>query len=137
MKNKHIKNLSQEVPPQIRVEVYEEAIKRTEIAINNYDKKHDLPFDYSAGLCLLLPVCLWDLKDCHQETPDGSWWSHYDTLLAFPELGDNIKSLKRQLDDDYNDLGTPFYQGLNTRINFLKKFIQQIQNTNTNENSNS
>ena len=67
----------------------------------------------------------------------GSWWSNYDTLLAFPELGDNIKSLKCQLDDDYNDLGTPFYQGLNTRINFLKKFIQQIQNTNANENSNS
>ena len=135
MKNEHIKNLSQVVPPQIRVEVYEEAIKRTEIAINNYDKKHDLPFGYSVGLCLLLPICLWDLKDCHQETPDGSWWHHYDTLLAFTELGENMESLQQQLTNDFNDLSTHFTQRLQIRINFLKKFIQQIQNTDTNENS--
>lgn len=138
MKNEHIKNLSQVVPPQIRVEVYEEAIKRTEIAINNYhnyDKRNELPFGYSIGLCLLLPICLWDLKNCYKTTPDGTWWIFSETELAFPELGENMESLQQQLTNDFNDLSTHFTQRLQIRIDFLKKFIQQIQNTDTNENS--
>ncbi len=112
------------MPPQIRVEVYEEAIKRNE-----------LPFGYSVGLCLLLPICLWDLKDCHKTTPDGTWWRFSETKLAFPELGDNLESLKQQLDDDFRSPYTTHGQRFQIRIDFLKKFIQQIQNTDTNENS--
>ncbi len=66
-------SLEIEVPIEIRREVYKKALTESKIRINY-------------GLCLLLPVILWDLADYLSENPLGKYWSYIHTPIAFPEL---------------------------------------------------
>ena len=79
MKNTHIKNLRQEIPADIRLQVYKELLESER-------------YEY-VGLCILLPMTLWGLRDTIDDGPDGEDWDFEDTSIAFPELTKEIISL--------------------------------------------
>jgi len=79
MKNTHIPNLLKEVPKDIRLEVYKEAL---DIIINNKIIKSNSGYN----LCILLPCLLWDLEDYWDISPNGETWHYQETIKAFPEL---------------------------------------------------
>lgn len=74
------------VPRKIRLEVYKEALeimtKKTEGHSEEYDH-------LGSGLCLLLPVLLWGLKDFRSDFVNKNGitvWDWRDTSNMFPEL---------------------------------------------------
>lgn len=71
MKNINIKPAT-EVPIELRKEIYKEAIEY-------------LKTDQNQGLCLLLPMLLWDIHYL-SDAPNGETWNHRDTPILFPEL---------------------------------------------------
>lgn len=107
MKNKRIKNLHQVVPENIRLRIYKKVLKdleKTGICKN------------SVGLCLILPIVLWDLPDSLTECPDGSFWDWRDTRKAFPELTQKVLS-----DILYSN------NELETRKVFLRTWIKNLE----------
>lgn len=74
-------NLKDYVHPSLKIEVPKEIRKQVyEIAIS---EKLDLSV---YGLCLSLPMILWDLKSFIQKTPSNEFWDYAHTPIAFPEL---------------------------------------------------
>lgn len=112
MKNTHIKNLLQEVPANIRLEVYKEAI----YAIENKTIKS--MSRVVTGLCLVLPVVLWELENIHSLTPNDTHWKYDDTTIAFPELTEevviDISNARLRFDDS-------------KRIEYLNKWIKELE----------
>jgi len=108
MINTHILNLKQEVPKEIRLEVY---IKAVEYINNPIQTK-------GFGLCIILPVLLWDLNTFIAASPDGNDWSYQETCKAFPELTDEV-------------LETLFHTHTTKerkikRLEYLEQFIKQL-----------
>ena len=115
MKNTHILNLKQEVPLDIRIEVYKDAIKYLE---NDLKGGYD---DYSAGLCLLLPCLLWKLNSFFSLAPDGNRWKNEHTVIAFPE----IKTWLPVNDAFTIEHSRPYR--IQKRIDFLKETITELE----------
>lgn len=72
--------LKEELPKEIRFPIYQKAIDALESG-----RKH--------GLCILLPMLLWDLEHYLADTPDGSDWNYRDTVIAFPEIAPYITEI--------------------------------------------
>lgn len=85
MKNQHIPDLKSAVPPEIRMEVYEELIN---IINQAHYGKFGLDGDFS--LCLALPCVLWDLDNWDNFGPRDEDWVFMDTVIAFPEFNKEI-----------------------------------------------
>lgn len=113
MKNTHIPNLLQEVPKDIRLEVYKEAL---DIISNNI--RHESGSGFS--LCLLLPCLLWDLDWYCNLAPDKDSWDWRDTTKAFPEL---TKDIITNIITYNNDNETKRNK---IRINFLQDSIKLL-----------
>lgn len=113
MKNTHIKDLLSEVPKDIRLEVYKEALEY-------YRDKPHIDFVHKEGLCLRLPVILWDLEGYHSFAPNGHDWDFGDTGIAFPELEDRIidSIMFSNTVRAANDL----------RIEYLTQWIEDLEN---------
>jgi len=111
MINTHILNLQQEVPKEIRLEVY---IKAKEYLLNPIDTK-------GYGLCMILPVLLWDLDNFLLEAPDGEDWSYRDTHIAFPELTKKVLNTLSLLNSKESKA---------KRIEYINQFIKDLT-TNT------
>lgn len=120
MKNTHIKSLEEIVPPNIRLEIYKEALCIVENQLNNYKGHRDHNSYFPRGLCLLLPLLLWDLPSVYSNTPNENIWNYYETSIAFPELTtDVIKTISTAY--TYQDR-------IETRIKFLTSFIETLTN---------
>lgn len=111
MKNTHIKNLYEEVPIEIRIKVYEEALNH----ILNIKRHRSDCF----GLCLILPCILWDLNTAIDTAPDGFDWHYESTSYAFPELDNKV--LKK-----LQNLRTESTKNL-FRVKFLKESINKLK----------
>lgn len=86
MKNKHIKNLKEVVPAELRLEVYRETL---EFIKNNPIGTHNR-VDLGAGLCVLVPSILWGLDSAFDCAPDGEDWCFSETRIAFPEISNKV-----------------------------------------------
>lgn len=119
MKNRQIKNLDQPVPKEIRLQVYKEIIN-----LYDSDSKRVYQGDdkrrYKRGLCILLPIVLWDIKDAMTRSPDNSFWWAYQTQKAFPELTEeHIQNLSKLEEGPIKNL---------KRYNLINQFINQLEN---------
>lgn len=118
MKNTHILNLKKEVPLDIRIEVYKDAIKYLENALKVDEDK------YYVGLCILLPCLLWDLDSSFSVAPDSLDWETEDTVIAFPEI-------KAWLDNYYTSgnfgIENHYKIKIQKRIEFLKETITELE----------
>ena len=115
MKNTHILNLKQEVPLDIRIEVYKDAIKYLENVLKDgYD-------EYSVALCILLPCLLWKLNSFFSLTPDGYNWGTNQTVIAFPELKTWLP-----VNDSFTKEHKRLYR-IQKRIDFLKETITELK----------
>ncbi len=82
MKNEHIKP-GDVVPAEIRIQVYEEALRIIEKGERRYWLRENT-------LCLLLPCILWSLECFLDISPCGNKWFHTHTSTMFPELTDEV-----------------------------------------------
>ena len=118
MKNTHILNLKQEVPLDIRIKVYKEAIKYLEKVLKGGEDK------YYVGLCILLPCLLWNLNAFFSVAPDNLDWETDDTVIAFPELKAWLVihySSSKFFTDNH------FIVNVQKRIDFLKETITELE----------
>ena len=83
MKNTHILSLQEEVPIEIRKQVYQEALLICQ--------SNDIRRSY--GLCLLLPTLLWDMNHHTDVGPNGKRFKWRDTTTAFPETKNLVAKL--------------------------------------------
>lgn len=79
--------LKEEVPIDIRRDVYIKAFKR---------------LDEHRGLCVLLPMILWDLEKALDEPlhyiSTGEIWDCNDTTTAFPELtNEDVQCIEKEM----------------------------------------
>ena len=101
MKNAHIKP-QEEVPTQLRLEIYKQALETT-----NWKTNVD-------GLCHLLPMLLWGFTyplEAHDRL-DHCFWH---TKLMFPELKPELPKISRAENENL------------VRRNALKRMIKNIQ----------
>jgi hypothetical protein len=118
MTNTNIKNLDNEVPKEIRLEVYIKSLDILEdLRQNNMTSFRGL--DYDDGLCLFLPTILWDLLSWRSPAPDGYGWDWKKTTIAFPELSEDILE---ELNSQYGCAEIK----INIRIEYLKQFINTL-----------
>lgn len=112
MKNTHIPNLHSEVPKDIRLEVYKEALRYYE------NKEYEDPANFF-GLCLVLPCILWD--DWTEKQPDGTYWDYLSSKKAFPELTDKV----------INNINATLRGGqdMKLRKKYLKQWIKELTPT--------
>lgn len=115
MRNKKIENLLKEVDVKVRLQVYKNTLNFIK---GKYEAEDwitgDIP-EYTDGLCLLLPVILWNLKKYSDKTPNKKSWDYNDTSIAFPELTNKvIRSI--------NSVSNKVEQ----RIEFLENFITKL-----------
>lgn len=111
MKNTHIKNLKQEIDPQIRLEVYKELLEiyQNQLEPNGY-----------YGFCLDLPVVLWGLNSYLDKSPDGLPFHYEDAMIAFPELTFEVTG----------EIGKAYHSDIlsnDLRIEFLKSWIATLE----------
>lgn len=108
----NITTLQKEVPENIRLEIYKEALHRIDTRLDYEDR----------GLCVALPFILFDLKsvfDDYIDTITKTQWHYEDTPKAFPELTRGVLKLLSIIYDD--DL-------INARIKFLGGWIEKLEN---------
>ncbi len=101
MKNGHIKT-KEEVPTKLRLEVYKEALDKTNWKTNE------------TGLCHLLPMLLWGFTyplEAHKRV-DHSFW---DTKLMFPELSPELHKIYRASKENL------------VRRNALRRMIKKLE----------
>lgn len=101
MKNAHIKS-KEEVPTELRLEVYKEVLEKINWKTNE------------SGLCHLLPMLLWGFSyplEAHNRL-DHSFW---DTKLMFPELSPEIPKICRAHNENL------------VRCNALKRMIKKLE----------
>jgi hypothetical protein len=90
------------VPEKLRFKLYKQAYD---------DIINGTPIE--TGLCLSLPMYLWELKDVYDFAPNGQNWYAVDTPNMFPELNDELKGL-----NIINRFMNP-----NERIAFLERIL--------------
>ncbi len=84
--NKHIlKHVL--VPVEQRLEVYIEALR---IIQHGTDVEKNRTGD---GLCLMLPVILWNLDHYLSDSPDGEMYDYTKTIIMFPEIAKTVEYL--------------------------------------------
>jgi len=110
MINKHILNLKQEVPKDIRLEVYIKALESVKYTKDLVGKHY--------GLCLLFPILLWELNNYLDNAPNGEDWDWKETPIAFPELTKEVLNILGSI-RIHSDLE-------NKRIEYLEQFIEQL-----------
>jgi hypothetical protein len=108
MINKNIK-VGDEVPPEIRLQVYKEALE-------NIEKSFDL------GICLMLPMILWGLKSYLDRGPDGKSFNWRDTEKIFPEM----KGISMAV--NYTDIHKT---AIDIRSEYLTEAIKKLSNEKT------
>ena len=107
MKNQEI-TTNTLVPKKLRLQLYKKAY--TDIL----GKKRVCDISCTLGLCLSLPVYLWDLTSLYESAPNGEEWGIEDTRKMFPELKKELKRL------EVNGIGLFSNQ---QRIDFLEKIL--------------
>lgn len=121
---KYNKQLTEIVPPEIRLEVYKKALN----LIENWkhgeeeEKQRFLPFP---ELCILLPTLLYEQK--HWRNKDITWF-HSESKISFPELNNGFLSEIYVFHEQLKI--TPI------RIKYLKiwiKELEEIQNKSENQ----
>lgn len=124
MKNIHIKNLLSEVPKEIRLQVYKEALEYYDKELYNILYNLITPPGlctgyYGIGICLVLPCILWELHNYLSASPANEVWDYEDTSIAFPELSKEIISeiTKASIKGDDIDY----------RKSLLKKWIKKLE----------
>lgn len=111
MINEHILTLEEVVPIDIRLETY---IKARDYIIATEDDPYA-----AMGLCLLLPVGLWDLPSyCYTKSPSGNNWNYEQSLKAFPELTQDIV-------DEINDMHL-IKDRNKLRLQYLDQWIEEL-----------
>jgi len=112
MKNKHIKSLKKPITITKRLECY---IKAKKHLTTENDRIGDIQ-----GLCLILPMILWDLDGVYSLAPDNNHWYHGDVSIAFPEVTDEV----------IKDITTcePKYKQRDLRLSYLDSFILKLTN---------
>lgn len=106
MKRTEIRNLNNEIPVEIRLEVYKEALE-------------DMTHIWNYGLCIGLPMILWGLKRYTEPQPDGKLWNFGKTGYAFPEL--NLEVINH-----LSKIKTKTDVGNQARTEVIKKFIEKL-----------
>lgn len=101
MKNAHIKP-QEEVPTQLRLEIYKQALETT-----NWKTNVD-------GLCHLLPMLLWGFTYPLQ-AHDTLSHKYTDTIYMFPELKSELPKIYRATNDNL------------VRVNSLKRMIKKLE----------
>ena len=119
MKNTHILDLRQEVPIELRLETYKEALNYLIANKNTSDPV------YGSGLCLVLPCILWGLTDCDDYAPNGMDWLWQHTPIAFPEIKEWVERAK------YIREETSVVRQI--RIEALQTIITELENNLTND----
>jgi len=101
MKNAHIKP-KEVVPTELRLEIYKEALEKTNWKTNE------------TGLCHLLPMLLWGFEYCLEahNRLDHKFW---DTKLMFPELSSELHKIYRARNENL------------VRSNVLKRMIKKLE----------
>ena len=115
MRNKKI-TPKQEVPKNIRLQVYKESLAFIK-ANHSEDQK---PYDLMSknGLCLLLNCVLWDISYMDL-APNGEQWSCSETTLRFPEFTKYHLAKLAQL--DFGTERVPY------RIKLLESWIKKLE----------
>lgn len=101
MKNEHIKS-KDEVPTQLRLEVYKEVLEK-----HNWRNNED-------GLCYLLTMYLWGFSYA-TEAYNTIHHFYMNTELMFPELVDELRKINRA--ENKNKV----------RVNALKRMIKKVE----------
>jgi len=104
---------NQEVPPNIRLEVYKEALQLIQ-SDTDRSKRNKL----GIGLCLLLPVLLWELECYCSKLSNGRVWFYDQITKMFPELTSKKIDIITRTHADQRD---------KIRIEFLKEMIQRLE----------
>lgn len=99
--------LHKQLPKGVRLFCYKEALDYFENPKSKYKNR------CGGGLCILLPIVLWDLKD-YSENIDK--WNWLDTPIAFPELTKEVVT-----EIAFSNARSE------TRIKFLKQAIKQLE----------
>ena len=73
-------SLEEVVPLKLRIKIYKEALKY-------YKEPSD---NFYSGLCILLPMLLWELDSYLNDAPNGNSWNWSDTSTAFPEIDEYL-----------------------------------------------
>lgn len=90
MKNSLAMSIAEQFPPNTlvplekRLEVYEKALSIISNPLNEW---------CSEGLCLLLPMILWDLPS-YLNKPDNQYWDYRHTPNMFPEIKKFLYGIK-------------------------------------------
>lgn len=102
------------VPREKRIEVYKKAIKFL------YGEEENLKanLDIYDGICLILPVILWDLKNYRDDCPDGTKWKWTDTKKMFPEIKYHLPSIRRGRTENEQRL---------LRISILERIVEEME----------
>lgn len=100
------------MPGNIRVQVYLETLDMLES--KNYDSIKENSKKVPLGLCFILPCVLWGLDSIYDKQPDGEAWFNVQTLVAFPEL--------------INEINTPngMLQNNKARIRALRRMLKAV-----------
>lgn len=115
MKNLHIKNLKEVVPKEIRLQVYKDALSYYKS--ENYERLGKV---LGFGLCLSLPVHLWELSGFEELNPEGQKWDYEDTSLAFPELTKSVINKISDIEEGENQTIK--------RVYYLEQWISNLEN---------
>lgn len=114
-------DLGNPIPKNVRLRVYEQALKLYTDYVNG---KHNKLDDYSMTLCLSLPCILYSLPSYLDVQPNGNVFSWKDTRKSFPELNEFL--VNNRYDERFT-IPNYVYITNEVRIEFLKEAIQKLQ----------
>ena len=106
---------SQEVPIELRLQTYKEAIEIIEKGEHKFEMKQ-------FQLCVLLPCIFWDLKTFNEDYKVKTYWFSEDTSIMFPELDNLLKKIGFM--GHYTDA---------ERLKFLRSTVAEIEQKLKNE----
>lgn len=119
MKNTHITSLKEELPIEIRLEVYKEALDN----ITNLSTSYTYDLGDNRSLCLLIPCILWGLDTYLNNAPNKEDWSFNDTSIAFPECS---KKVRDSINSLYTNPDSNIPERNKLRIEYLNKWIKDL-----------
>lgn len=113
-------SLREIVPIEIRLQIYKNALLflKSDKKYRNSEYDYNLEYD-QAGLCILLPCILWNLKD-YLSNPKHSNedWAYQHTSIAFPELTKDVIDNIEKCDSE---------KAVKKRIKYLKQWIKILK----------